>query len=116
MTEDLENTLCICGEQNCPDHAAHEVANEHARADINIDEPESLKGRFDMDLTREQAIKLVEAGLAECPLWVVMSYEYGKDFDITPEDDWCGLCDDDLETIKEDKTYQNFALWLKVRK
>lgn len=30
MNEDREATLCVCGEQNCPDHG-------------------SLKGRFDCD-------------------------------------------------------------------
>lgn len=93
MSEDRESTLCVCGEQNCPDHG-------------------SLKGRFDMDLTRAQALALLEAGLAETPLWTLMSYEFGKESEEMPPDEWVGLYNEDLESIKEDETYQNFALWL----
>lgn len=64
-----------------------------------------VESPFDMDVTREQALFLLAAGLAETDCWCLMSKEYGDD------DDWCGVTDEDFDTIRDGPEYQTFALW-----
>ncbi len=110
MTEDLENTLCICGAQDCEGHTL--TSRPMTDPEAYIEQELSLKGLFDMDITREQALFIMAAGLSECPLWSLMCYEYGRDNKTKDDHTWEGLADEDFDSIREDPSYQHFALWL----
>lgn len=65
-----------------------------------------VESPFDLDITREQALFLLAAGLAETDCWCLMCKEYGDD-----DDDWSGITDEDFDTIRGGPEYQTFALW-----
>ncbi len=63
----------------------------------------SKGSNFDVRISREEAIGLIEMGIT-LP-FEIMSKEYGDD------EDWNGVYSDDLESILSDDDYQTFEIW-----